>query len=235
MATVLRVRMVCDRLQVRAGVTTGLGRRRQKGFFFRDTSRKIVFIRARLFAHTFPKHPKSLTDPKRQSPSRLFRVPKAEKPNSGWDSVRIRSICARKAHLFDDKRLDRPYNRLKRRLPTIGARRRDLSAKILPENALRRRTARHFSTRASNRLHLSETPQWLPSCNLPSPSRWIGTSLPPSHPRPQPRARRARAPFRRPSDVGRCLFHLSVTTAKRRDERGGLRKRERAPRASLRR
>jgi hypothetical protein len=63
MATVLRVRMVCDRLQVRAGVTTGLGRRRQKGFFFRDTSRKIVFIRARLFAHTFPKHPKSLTDP----------------------------------------------------------------------------------------------------------------------------------------------------------------------------
>jgi hypothetical protein len=62
MATVLRVRMVCDRLQVRAGVTTGLGRRRQKGFFFRDTSRKIVFIRARLFAHTFPKHPKSLTD-----------------------------------------------------------------------------------------------------------------------------------------------------------------------------
>lgn len=54
-------------------------------------------------------------------------------------------------------------------------------------------------------------------------------SLPPN------RARRARAPFRRPSDVGRCLFHLSVTTAKRRDERGGLRKRERAPRASLRR
>ena len=46
---------------------------------------------------------------------------------------------------------------------------------------------------------------------------------------------RARALFRRPSDVGRCLFHLSVTTAKRRDERGGLRKRERAPRASLRR
>ena len=74
--------MVCDRLQVRAGVTTGPGRRRQKGFFFRDTSRKIVFIRARLFAHTFPKHPKSLTDPKGQSPSRLsrlFRVPKAVK------------------------------------------------------------------------------------------------------------------------------------------------------------
>ena len=71
--------MVCDRLQVRAGVTTGPGRRRtEKGFFF---SRKIVFIRARLFAHTFPKHPKSLTDPKGQSPSRLssrlFRVPKA--------------------------------------------------------------------------------------------------------------------------------------------------------------
>ena len=52
--------MVCDRLQVRAGVTTGPGGVAQKGFFL--SSRKIVFIRARLFAHTFPKHPKSLTD-----------------------------------------------------------------------------------------------------------------------------------------------------------------------------
>ena len=72
--------MVCDRLQVRAGVTTGPGGVAQKGFFL--SSRKIVFIRARLFAHTFPKHPKSLTDPKGQSPSRLsrlFRVPKAVK------------------------------------------------------------------------------------------------------------------------------------------------------------
>lgn len=225
--------MVCDRLQVRAGVTTGPGRRRTKKVFS-VISKDRFHPRQTVCPYVSETSEKS-DRPERQSPSRLFRVPKAEKPNSGWDSVRIRSICARKAHLFDDKRLDRPYNRLKRRLPTIGARRRDLSAKILPENALRRRTARHFSTRASNRLHLSETPQWLPSCNLPSPSRWIGTSLPPSHPRPQPRARRARAPFRRPSDVGRCLFHLSVTTAKRRDERGGLRKRERAPRASLRR
>jgi hypothetical protein len=61
MATVLRVRMVCDRLQVRAGVTTGVGGVAKKVFSL-DTSRKIVFIRARLFAHTFPKHPKSLTD-----------------------------------------------------------------------------------------------------------------------------------------------------------------------------
>ena len=226
--------MVCDRLQVRAGVTTGLEASHEKVFSFEIISKDRFHPRQTVCPYV------SETSEKSDRPETTITVTSVQssegrKAQFWLGSVRIRSICARKAHLFDDKRLDRPYNRLKRRLPTIGARRRDLSAKILPENALRRRIARHFSTRASNRLHLSETPQWLPSCNLPSPSRWIGTSLPPSHPRRQPRARRARAPFRRPSDVGRCLFHLSVTTAKRRDERGGLRKRERVPRASLRR